>query len=653
MKKKKIFFSLSLFFGLLLFTTSCSKNYLEVDKYFDNMLTKTQVFKSKTYTEQWLWNVYSYLGKNEMGIKITALSFPFASDEAIFSDRNGGLLCQQYQNGEFGPSNQLSEDVWGYFYEGIRQASIFIGNVDNCKELTDATRVDYAAQARFLRAYYYWMLLKQYGPVPILGQKEFDISLSYQQLEVERNTYDECVQFITEELLQCSRVLPSTRQPNTLGQPTQGAAMALKAKILLYAASPQFNGNTDYATFLNSAGKPLISQVYSEEKWAKAAAAAKEVIKLGIYELNIVKLDSLNPNILPLAANVPTAKYPAGAGGINPLESYKQTFSGKEQAYTNRELIFVRPWSCIADLLKHNAPKSLNGWNSNAMTLKQLDAYYMFDGKDISDATAQKPYNGTRFTSANDEVPFLKSNVSYIYAYREPRFYASAAFNGSVWDNLSTSRPELRNKQIFYYKGELDGKNQADIEHYVLTGVAPIKFLDPTDSFNEGGQIKNKVEPDIRYADVLLWYAEALNNLTKSYTFKAYDNISDVTVSRDVNEMHYGVSRVRFRAGLPDLTSDVYGDPRAFYVALKRERQVELFFEGARYFDLRRWKDADVEENMPLLRYNTDATMANRADFYTRGVLWVKKQFLKKMYLWPLPTNDLTRNSKLVQNPGW
>lgn len=657
MNKKNIYFSISLFFGLLLLTSSCSKNYLEVDKYFADMLTKSAAFKSKQYTEQWLWNVYSYLGHPEMGTKsegdINSTSFAFASDEAIFSDWQGGLLCQKYQNGEYGPSVQLGENIWANMYQGIRQASDFISNVDNCLELTDASRVDYKAQARFLRAYFYLMLLKQYGPIPILGQEAMNISLSYKQLEVERNTYDECVQFITDELLQCSRLLPSVRQSNFLGQPTQGAALAVRAKVLLYAASPEFNGNTDYATFLNAAGKPLISQVYSEEKWAKAAAAAKEVIDLGIFELNIVKIDSLKPAVLPLAANVPTALYPEGAGGIDPLESYRQTFNGEVPAYLNRELIMVRPNNTLNTVLQHSSPKTINGWNSNSMTLKQVDAYYLFDGKDISDATAQKPYDPTRFTTSNGEVPYLRTDVSYSYAYREPRFYASAAFNGSVWDNLSTTLTALRSTQVFYYFGSLDGKTQADIEHYVLTGIAPKKFLNPSDSWNNGGMQKGKVEATIRYADVLLWYAEALNNLTKSYTSKSFDNLRDITVSRDVNQMRYAFSRVRFRAGLPDLTADVYGDARAFYVALKRERQIELFFEGARYFDLRRWKDADVEENIPLLRYNTDATKANRALFYNRDVLWVKKQFLKKMYLWPLPVSDLIRNSKLIQNPGW
>jgi hypothetical protein len=110
---------------------------------------------------------------------------------------------------------------------------------------------------------------------------------------------------------------------------------------------------------------------------------------------------------------------------------------------------------------------------------------------------------------------------------------------------------------------------------------------------------------------------------------------------------------VRFRAGLPDLDDDVYTDKNAFYRALKRERQIELFCESARYFDLRRWKDAAVEEDQALWRYDVDATVADRQNFYKREPLWVKKKFEDKMYLWPVPRNETNRNSKLVQNPGW
>ncbi|TKG91881.1 RagB/SusD family nutrient uptake outer membrane protein [Puteibacter caeruleilacunae] len=633
----------------MVFLNSC--DYLDVDHYFMDMLTEEEAFQDKTYTEQWLWNAYSYLDKQkEMGTKGNT-AFSFATDEAMFSDWEGGKLIEYYQAGEYSASRQLKEDRWGSLFQGIRQASIFMKNVDNCEELSKNTREDYRAQARFLRAYYYWLLLKQYGPIPILPDEGLNISKSYEELEVPRNTYDECVDYIVTELRQAARVLPQQRHGNWLGQATKGAALATRAKVLLYAASPLYNGNTDYFNFKSKEGVNLINQEYSEEKWAKAAAAAKEVMMLGLYELNTVEYDP--ETTLPLAANVPTADYPNGAGGIDPLESYRQVFDGEVLASNNRELVFLRPRSTITDLLKHTTPKSLNGWNSHAVSLKQVDAYYLFDGKDIGDPTAEQPYQEEGFTLSNTDVPYLGSNVSLQYAYREPRFYASIAFPGSVWANLSTTLQHLKNKQVFYYKGDIDGKSNADIEHYVLTGITFNKFLNPMDSFNEGGQVKHKVEPTIRYADVLLWYCEAMNMLTQSWEIESFDSQNSITVSRDINEMQAAFSRIRYRAGLPDLDNSIYQNKDQFLAKLKRERQVELFLEGARYFDLRRWKDAEVEEDIPFMKYDVDVSGADQADFYKRVPLWIDKKFEKRMYLWPIPEGDLKMNSKLVQNPGW
>ncbi|MCL3780924.1 RagB/SusD family nutrient uptake outer membrane protein [Prolixibacteraceae bacterium JC049] len=634
--------------GFLFLMNSC--DYLEVDHYFMDMLTQEEAFQDKTYTEQWLWNTYSYLSNQEMGTKGNT-AFSFASDEALFSDWEGGKLIEYYQAGEYSASRQLKEDRWGHLYRGIRQASIFMANVDKCPELSKNIREDYRAQARFLRAYFYWMLIKQYGPVPILPDAGLNISKSYAELEVPRNTYDECVEYITTELRQAARVLPMQRQGNWIGQPTKGAALAARAKVLLYAASPLYNGNSEYFNFTSKEGEALISQKYNEEKWAKAAVAAKEVMDLGLYELHTAEYDP--EKTTALAANVPTASYPAGAGGIDPLESYRQVFNGEVLASNNRELVFLRPNSTIVDLLKHVTPKSLNGWNSHAVTLKQVDAYYLNDGKDIGDPSAQHPYKAEGFTTSNNDVPLLASNVSLQYAWREPRFYASIAFPGSIWPNKSTSLQHLKNKQIFYYKGDIDGKSNADIEHYVLTGIAFNKFISDMDSFNEGGQTKHKVEPTIRYADVLLWYCEALNQLTGTHQIESFDSQNTITVSRDVNAMQQAFSRIRFRAGLPDLDASEYADKNTFLNKLKRERQIEFFLEGARYFDLRRWKDAEVQENMKLMKYDVDVTNADQADFYNRVPLWINKKFEKRMYLWPIPKSDLKMNSMLVQNPGW
>ena len=634
----------------LLSVFSC--DYVEVDHYFQDMLTEDMVFESKQYTEEWLWNTYSWL--KDSGFEIATrgnTAFSFASDEAVFSDWGGGLEIQRYQNGEFSPATQLHEDRWGDLYRGIRKASTFIYNVDRCEELTLSERQDYKAQARFIRAYLYWILIKQYGPVPIMPENGADISLSYEELEYPRTPFDECVEYVETELVTAARTLPKERQANWLGQATAGAALATRAKLLLYAASPLYNGNPDFNNFKNNDGTPLMPSEYSEEKWAKAAAAAKDVIDLNMYELNVVDYDE--ETTVPLASNVPTDDYPNGAGNIDPYESYRQCFNGQVTASNNRELIFITPSSSLNDMCQHFTPKQLSGWNCFAATLKQVDAYYMFDGKDISDQSAEVVYTEDRWTTSSRDVPHLIAGVNYAYAFREPRFYASISFNGSVWENRSTTQSNLRNKQIFYYKGDINGKNDADIEHYVLTGIGIKKFLNPMDSWNEGGQRRHKVEPRIRYADVLLWYAEALNQLTQTYTFKSYDNQTDITVNRDVSEMRMAFSRIRFRAGLPDLDDAVYNSVSSFYNALKRERQIEFFIESARYFDLRRWKDAEVQEALPLWRYSVDRTQADFMEFMVREPLWVRKRFGSEMYLWPLPLNEIRRNTNLVQNPGW
>lgn len=652
--KKIIYF---LFFIVSMSFSSCN-DYLEVDKYLNDMLNVDTVFNKKNYTEQWLWNTYAYL--RDGGAEITnkyVSAFSFASDDCIFGD--GDELCEKYQNGQFSSSDQLYEDRWLHLYKGIRQASIFIHNIDNCTELKANVREDYRAQARFLRAYFYWMLIKQYGPVPIIEDQGHDISQSYDKLSVPRNTYDECVEFITSELVQAARVLPLTRSSVWLGQATRGAALATRAKVLLYAASPLYNGNTQLSSLKDNKGNSLINQEYSEEKWAKAAAAAKDVIDLNEYELLII--DSTSTTIAP-ASNVKRDAFPPewGDNAIDHYESYRQCFNGEVPASKNRELIFTRQnysGQDINNIIYYALPTTLNGMNTICATQKQVDAYYMADGRTINNSSTAYPYRKSGFTQSPVEEAFLSTDVSLMYARREPRFYASIAFSGAVWENLSTTEMSKQNRQIFYYKGTNDGKKLMTPENYLRTGIGVKKYYNPNDSWNEGGARQFKVEPTIRYADVLLWYAEALNEIKdgKSYQILSYNEQTTHTILRDVNGMRYGFSRVHYRAGLPDLGDDIYADQTAFRSALKKERQIEFFLESARYFDLRRWKDAAEEENMAIMGLNVDMgnTRVQKPLFYQPQPASMKKVFINKMYLWPIPLNDMTNNEQLTQNPGW
>ncbi|MCH5684716.1 RagB/SusD family nutrient uptake outer membrane protein [Niabella sp. W65] len=129
-------------------------------------------------------------------------------------------------------------------------------------------------------------MIRKYGPVPLVPEHGLDYTESYSDLSLPRNTHDECVDFITSELALAAKDLPaSLRDSRNLVRPTRGAALAARAKVYLYAASPLYNGNADMADLVDDKGRQLIAQQYNEEKWARAAAAAKEVIDMGIYKL--------------------------------------------------------------------------------------------------------------------------------------------------------------------------------------------------------------------------------------------------------------------------------------------------------------------------------------------------------------------------------
>ena len=174
-----------------------------------------------------------------------------------------------------------------------------------------------------------------------------------------------------------------------------------------------------------------------------------------------------------------------------------------------------------------------------------------------------------------------------------------------------------------------------------------------------GGYFTNKTEPTIRYAEILLIYAEALNELSpgKTYEIATY-NEQLINIEYSPAEIQWAMKQIRMRAGLPDFDfENVYKNKENFRTRLKRERQIEFFAENsARYYDLRRWKDAAIEENTPIMGCNINITDedSKKQKFYESIIVTsMPKVFLEKMYLWPFPTDELKRNINLTQNPGW
>lgn len=638
--------------------SSCA-DYLDVDKYFYDQLSIDSAFSKRKYVDGWLSNAFEpiqYITEGE-GMR------RWMSDDIVKYEG------RDYQNGNYSATtnNGDSENLLCKAYEAVRKASTFIDNVDRCGELTEVEKADMKGQMRFIRAYAYWSLIRHFGPVPLIPEHGLDVSLSYEELSLPRASLDEIVAFIDQDLVVAARSLPMVRTVNNMGRPTRGAALALRARILLWVASPLMNGNRDLFNVKDNRGRQLVPQEYDESKWAKAAAAAKEVMDLGIYELYTIEPSPDTPEYErpPYNAEFSDKNFPDGWADVDPYLSYKSIFDGTIIGSKNPELIFTRTSKGNEQInywVSNCMPRTLSGSNLIGVSQKQVDAYYMDNGQTIQEAEATGYYKEDGFTTSSNPLneggaPFLPANVSWQYAHREPRFYASIAYCGSIWACASANEAQYRNKQIFYYRDLNDGK-QGFKEDCPLTGIGFKKFVNDEDAFTQGGYRMDKTENTIRYAEMLLIYAEALNELTpgKSYTVERY-NGETMTVQRDVNEMRSAMKPIRMRAGVPDFDDVVYANQELFRTALKRERQIELVGENCfRYYDLRRWKDALLEENQPLMGCNINISddVTRVQEFYRPTVVAsMPKVFTQRMYLWPFPDKEMKRNVNLTQNPGW
>ncbi len=661
--------------GLL---SSCS-DYLESDQYFKDRRTLDRTFSSKQYSEQWLAHAYSDLTGENADVASKGFTPHCFADDMYYGDRDGNydinnlsdLSYNKFHTGMYSENDK--QGAWQQSYRGIRNATTFIQNIDINKEMTLEEIADYKAQARFVRAYYYWLLLRKYGPIPLLPDEGIDYTDSYDDIATPRSTYEECADYIASEMVLAAQDLKVSRDRLSIARPTRGAALATRAKVLLYAASPLMNGNTDsYAMELvDDEGNQLLSTTYNEEKWAKAAAAAKDVIELGVYELYTANFretgnSSYPPTIAPpYDAEFSDQNWPEGWQNIDPFESYRSVFNGTAGA-ENPELIFTRGnngGEQVRAMVAHQLPRVANGWNTHGLTQKQVDAYYMNDGTDApgKDKEIGRGDGSERLTGYvsqedvdNGQYKPLRAGVSLQYAEREPRFYASVAYNGSFWHLENEPDSWNKEKQVFYYRG--DGNGYTNTMFWLRTGIGVMKFVHPRDTYRNGieGLIVPKLEPAIRYADILLMYAEALNELNGSYNIPSWDGSTTYAISRDVNEMKKGIRPVRIRGGVPDYPADVYASQDEFRKTVKRERQIELLGEGQRYYDLRRWKDAPVEESLPIYGCNVLMTSDQKDLFHTPVAEWaLQSTFSRKMWFWPIRHSELKRNKRLTQNPGW
>lgn len=677
MKTRKLYLSIAL--GAGLFTLASCSDYLDVDQYFKDRMTEEKLFEDKKYTEEWLAGVYSHLIRWNEDICSKGYTPHNFSDDMYWGDRGESFPYRTFKYGLYTENDK--QESWQDCYVAIRDASTMIHNVDRNKQLTPEEITDYKGQARFLRAFYYWLLLRKYGPVPIIpNDGEIDYSQSYEDLALPRNSYDECANYIAEEMRIAAGEMTLERTSTDMARASRGAALAMRARVLLYAASPLANGNKEMSDLTDDQGRCLISQEYDESKWARAAAAALDVIKMNKYSIYVAerRYDDNGGEAYPKTIMPPVTEenreysenpWPNGWQNIDPFESYRSLFNGDLTASANPELIFTRGVNIrkssedIEVMVQHQMPFQMKGYNCHGVTLKQCDAYYTNTGEDIPGkddylgrGDGSKRREGFVTKETEEQYKPLKEGVSLQYAEREPRFYASIAYNGCTWEMTSSQEAKDRFYRSWYYHDSPDGKVAQTGELYLRTGIGVKKFYNPYDSYMQGGSRKTKIDTAIRYAEILLIYAEALNELDNTYEIPSWDGSTTYTISRDPQAMSEAIEPIRIRAGLPNYKPSVYSNKDEFRKKLKRERQIELFAEGHRYYDLRRWKDAPDEESTMIYgcNININSNDKDRALFYIpTEIPSLPAVFTKKMYFWPISHDELKRNSRLTQNPGW
>jgi hypothetical protein len=294
----------------------------------------------------------------------------------------------------------------------------------------------------------------------------------------------------------------------------------------------------------------------------------------------------------------------------------------------------------------------------------------MIDGRTIYNSSADYPYSESGFMSEPKYFSGYTLNpnstsfalqgqqpatVSNMYNNREARFYACIGFSECHWPMSSTTTSMKHDLIVRYYYDSPNGKSGAHTANiYTATGYVTKKYVHPVDAYSgDNNRRMPKAFGIIRYAEILLSYAEALNNLTRAHTVQ----LGDVTYNfspRDIAEMGRTFNLVRYRAGLPGVSADELADPSIFFDLIKQERMIELLHENRRYYDVRRWGIYLEEDSQPVTGMNTEATKEN---FYQRVVVnsvRVSGRIVdKKMVFLPLPKDEVRRMPSFDQNPGW
>lgn len=645
-----------------------SCNFLDVDRYFSDEIKIDSVFNSTRNVEAYMWGITSYFADEGSIHQNADTPGPLATDEAftMYETLHGYNGLRLVLN-EINASNLYSfETMWKNSYIAIRKCNTLFQRIDEAADMTPLDRAEIMATTRFLRAYAYYKILTVFGPPIIVGDEVIPSNEDLAAYDCTRSTYDEAVEYICSELEAAAVSLPTTRPIMEFGRPTRGAAYGLIARIRLYHASPLFNGGAVakrcFGTWKRSSDDAYyVSQNYDESRWALAAAAAKRVMEMTnggapMYRLYTVEADSDTPALPEGVTSDPNyyEPWPVGAAGIDHYRSYSEGFNGEAVLATNPEFVWGRNSGTLRENTRMAFPLKAGGWSGMAVPQKIIDNYAMVDGRPIDNSSEKYPYSESGFTTQQKNFSGyrLNSGVFNMYNNREMRFYASIGFSECYWPCSSSTTSGLYNLTITYYYDSANGKLNSATD-YTPTGYVIKKFIHPADAWDgTNARRMDKAFPIIRYADILLMYAEALNNLTTTHTVQLGDQT--YTLSRDVQEIRNAFDQVRHRAGLPGLSDSELANAQTVQDLIVKERMIELLHENHRYFDVRRWGIYEEVESEPITGMNVDS---GKAGFYTRVIPNTSRigsrLVNKKLMFLPLPLSEIRKLPSVDQNPGW
>jgi hypothetical protein len=617
------------------FTASC--NYLDLVPEGD--ATLETAFSNRINSEKFLLSCYEFLPGNTSMYNYQGL---VGGDEMwwnydyITDNIYGRALACGYQNATDPCLNYWDgRNGGGNLFQGIRLCNIFLENIHLPYDIDEYERMQWAAEVKFLKAYLHFFLMTMYGPIPIM-RENLPIDATPEEVRLYREPVEEVIEYIVQLLDEAVPDLPMEHLSaiSNAGRITKAIALSVKAKVLVWAASPLFNNN-DYAGFIDTRGKLLIPSEDAaavKAKWERAAVAIKNAIdtchlsKHAFFQYTSNLAATLSPE---MRLNY-TLRY-AITEKFNP-----------EIVWPSGKSVGSLQQLCFPIVTLGN-----NAWGHGELgaTLKVAEQYYTRNGLPINEDPEWDYEN--RYTvqvAGEDHKAYIKTGetTAKLHFDREPRFYASLGFDRGIFEGMG-----IVNEADFYYLqsryGEPTGV-QGETGHTV-TGYNIKKLVNPESTwilhiYNP----KNYSYPLIRLSDLFLLYAEALN--------EAYGPSAEVYKWIDTVRVRAGIPTVEesYAIAAPEFRNKPY-EKSTLRDIIKRERLIELAFEGQRFWDLRRWKDAMKYFNEPVRGWNYKES--NVAAYYQVTNVWDKRVFNTRDYLWPVYSNSIIINSNLKQNPGW